>query len=51
LKFYSQSLRDEDEKPFGEKHRMLLTYMVYAGYLMGKLENTNAQKIFSQWNS
>ncbi len=51
LKFYSQSLRDEDEKPFGEKHRMLLTYMVYAGYLMGKLDNPNPQKIFSHWNS
>ena len=51
LKFYSQSLRDEDEKPFGEKHRMLLTYMVYAGYLMGKLDSPNPQKIFSHWNS
>jgi hypothetical protein len=51
LKFYSQSLRDEDEKPFGEKHRMLLTYMVYAGYLMGKLEKASPEYVFSHWNN
>lgn len=50
LKFYAKSLRDEDKKPFGEEHIMLLTNMVYAGYLMGKLNNPNPNQIFSMWN-
>lgn len=46
LKFYTKNLRDEDKEPFGEEHRMLLTHMVYAGYLMGKLDTQILKKFF-----
>jgi len=50
LKFFNQSIDKEFEEAFAPDHKMLLECMVYAGYAMAKLEQTNPEIIFSKWN-
>ena len=51
LSFLNHSIADELKKPFGDEHQILLRYMPYAGYLMGKIEKADSQEIFSQWHN
>ena len=50
LKFFNQSINEEYKEPFAEKHSMLLESMVYAGYMMAKLERATPESVFSNWN-
>lgn len=51
LKFFNQSINEEFKEPFTEKHPMLLESMVYAGYVMAKLDRASPESVFSNWNN
>jgi len=51
LKFFNQSINEEFKEPFAEKHPMLLESMVYAGYVMARLEQASPESVFAHWNN
>ncbi len=49
LKFFNQSIDKEFQEAFSPNHTMLLECMVYAGYVMAKLEKATPKIVFSKW--